>query len=325
MSPRSDAALAAAADPQLVTPTGLFVTDADPGSDEWLAARRKGITATDIPKILIGDETTHGNAISVWMDKQGQWDDDLGEAAMWGQVLEEPIAAVWSRQHGTETAPLPVLCHVVNEWMVASLDRIVRDCPTGEATAAWGCALEVKTRNAFVAGNWRDDVPDDVLAQVAWQRLVSGFGHVHVACLIGGQRLVQHTYRRDAELERYLLIEAGRVWRHVLDGTRPIAPANALLTAVLNKLYPDRDGVLSLVSADEIAEALDVVDAYEDARLAEAAAKADKDAAKSRIVERLGPHEVALVDGKPVFSYRANRNGVRSLLIARDIRKDQES
>lgn len=300
------------------TPTGVVVCDADPLTDEWFAARREGITATDIPKIL--GESEYGNAISVWMDKRGEWPDDIGdpEAAEWGHILEPVVARKWADDHNTRALVIEMLGKKGALWMRASLDRLVLRCPLDDTRPAYTCGLEVKTRSAFVAGRWREDTPDDVLAQVAWQRVVSGVDHIHTVCLIGGQRLVEHVYHRDQALEDFIVAEATRVWQHVQDGTQPDADANALLTKVLDRLYPNRDGVIEL---DRV-KALAAVDAYEAARVDEASAKRRKEAAKAELVQLLGANEVALVDDRPAFTYQANKNGVRSIGIARDLRKE---
>lgn len=283
-----------------LTPTGVVVSTAAPLTDEWFAARREGITATDLPRIL-GD-SDYGNAVSVWLDKRGEWDDNLNdvEAAEWGHILEDVVSREWCRRTRTHAAPIEMLGKRGHLWMRASLDRIVRDCPTHLVEGSWGCGLEIKTRSAFVAGRWRDDMPDDVLAQVAWQRMVTGLGHIHVACLIGGQRLVDFTYHADTQLEEFLHAEASRVWQHVLDGTPPDADPNALLVRVLDQMHPNRVGTVELPMLD----ALVAVDAYEAARADEADAAARKERARAELVSLLGGHEVGLVENKPVFSYK---------------------
>ncbi|MGH3813443.1 MAG: YqaJ viral recombinase family protein [Pseudonocardiaceae bacterium] len=282
-----------------LTPTGVVVCTGKPLTDDWFAARREGITATDLPKIL-GD-SPHGNAVSVWLDKRGEWDDDAGEEAEWGHELEPVVTRVWCRRNNTHAAPIEMLARKGAPWMRASLDRAVTVCPTGQVKTRYACGLEIKTRSAFVAGRWRDDMPDDVLAQVAWQRMVSGYPHIHVACLIGGQRLVAYTYHRDDQLEDFLHAEADRVWRHVLDGTPPEVDPDALLVRVLDQMYPHRDGAVEVPMAD----ALSAIDAYEAARADETDALGRKERARAELVTFLGDHEVGLVENRPAFTYKA--------------------
>lgn len=310
-----------------MTPTGVVVCDAPPLSEAWFEARRQGITATDLPKIL--GETEYGNAISVWMDKTGRpWEDEAGEAAEWGNELEPVVAKVWCRRNDTNAAKPEMLGRRGAEWMRASLDGLVSRCPHGLTDKAYGCGLEVKTRSGFVTGLWRDDMPDDVLAQVAWQRIVTDLGHIHVACLFGGQKMREYLYVRDDQLEAFLIQEATRVWQHVKDDTQPLADPNALLTRVLNALHPNREGVANLPATETIA----VLDNYETARLDVAEATRRKEAAKAQLVLALVDAEdaavvndTALVDlaGETTlaFTYRANVNGVRTLRIADTYRK----
>jgi hypothetical protein len=114
------------------------------------------------------------------------------------------------------------------------------------------------------------------------------------------------------------------VWAHVQDGTRPVADANALLTRVLNALYVDRGGVLELSAADAD-QALELIDNYELCRRAEADGKTAKEAVKARLVELLADRETCAIEGRVAYSYRPNVNGVRSLKIAADIRRETPS
>lgn len=288
--------------PALDTPTGVLVTNAAPETEEWFAARRGGITGTDLPKIL--GMSKYGNALSVWLDKRGEYLDEAGEAAMWGHVLEEPVAQEWARRTGATIAPIGVLAHHVDQWMRASLDRLVPHCPEGDIRA---CGLEIKTRSAFKADEWRDGMPDSVLAQVAWGRRVSGLHHMHVAALIGGQRLVTHRYDRDDVLEGYLLDAARPVWECVQDGTPPeVHPdADGVLLDLLDRLYSDRAGIVDL-DPDQAEKWLAQ---YADGGDLEKQGKALKAEAKSALVQLLGPGEIGCVNDVPRLTYRPDPAG----------------
>lgn len=293
--------------PELVTPTGVLLGEPAPESVDWFRLRRGGITATDLPKIL--DLSAYGNARSVWHDKRGELPrDEGGEAARWGHLLEDVVAAEWATRHedGPQSgrqlvllAPVGIIANRDDPWMRCALDRLVlAGCPDDSPRGT--CALEVKTRSAYVAGRWRDDVPDDVLAQVAWQRRATGLDHIHIACLLGGQKLVEHRYDQDAALEAYLVEAARAVWRDVLDGTPPPVDMTGVLAALLDQLHPDRAGehdVDPVTAADLVAE-------YEAAAAAVKAAEAAKDAARARVLSALGDKEILTTAGEPVFTYR---------------------
>lgn len=284
----------------LITPTGILVTDAAPETDAWFAARREGITGTDLPKIL--GITQYGNALSVWLDKRGELDDDTGEAARWGQILEHPVANEWASRHDAELWPVGVLANVDQPWIRASLDRLVvpGTCPDGEDDP---CGLEVKTRSAFKSKVFRSEVPDDVLAQTTWGLLTTGLHHMHVAVLIGGQELRSFRVDRDEKVEEYLLTAAAAVWEAVQDGVPPEAhpDAEGVLLALLNKLYAKRAGDRDL----DPDKARPWIDQYAEGAEIEKQGKALKEQAKTALVQLLDDGDTALIDGMTAFTYRA--------------------
>lgn len=285
--------------PHLDTPTGYIVTNAAPETEEWFAGRRGGITGTDLPKIL-GD-SKFGNALSVWLDKRGELKDEAGEEALWGQILEDPVAQEWASRHASTVVPVGVLAHVDAPWMRASLDRVVIDCPD-EADTHRACGLEIKTRSAFVADQWRDGMPDSVLAQVAWGRLVSGFDHMHVAALIGGQRLVTFRYDRDEVLEQFLIDQARPVWAAVEEGTPPeVDPdSEGVLLALLDKLYGSRTGDRE-IDPDEAEKWLAQ---YADGGDLERQGAKLKTEAKTALVALIDDGAAGCVEGDRLFTYK---------------------
>lgn len=286
----------------LLTPTGVLVTAAEPETDEWFAARRAGITGTDLPKIL--GLTKYGNALSVWLDKRGELDDEAGEAARWGQLLEDVVAEEWAHQHGTAVTDVGVLAHVDEPWMRASLDRLVAACPDGEQHR---CALEVKTRSAWVADQWEDGVPDSVLAQTAWGLMVTGLHHHHVAALIGGQRLVSYRVDRDPVLEAYLTEAARPVWQAVVDGVPPEAhpDAEGVLLELLDRIYAKRDGDREL----DPGTAGEWLALYADGLELEKKGAGLKVQAKTALVQLLDDGDTGLVLGAPAFTYKRPEPG----------------
>lgn len=284
--------------PQLVTPNGVLVYDGPPVTPEWFAARREGITGTDLPKIL-GD-SRYGNALSVWLDKRGELeDDDAMEAAHWGNILEDPVAQEWARRHGTSVSKVGVIAKVDERWIRASLDRLVEGCPDGDGR----CGLEVKTRSAYKARDYRgEEVPDDVLAQTTWGLIATGLNHMHVAVLLGGQKLLSFRVDRDPVLEGYLIEAAEKVWQAVLEGNPPeVHPdADGVLLAQLNEIYTKRLGERELP-----AKAAEYLEDYRGGNELERQGKQIKTRAKSALVQMLDDGEVGLLDGDVVFTYTA--------------------
>ena len=272
---------------------GIQVLPAGAPRERWLAARRQGITATDVVKIV--GLSPHGNALDVYLDKRlGEQDWNPGEAAQWGLALEDMVARRWAAERGCRVRRVGLMRKQGPRFAhhLASLDRVV----VGERAP-----LEVKTRNVF-ADDFTGGVPERVAVQVQWQLHVSGADHAHVAALIGGQELVEHTVDRDQTLIDYLVGEADRVWEAVRHGEPPEVPAWAMTVASLNRLHPDRAGVADL----DPAVAAPLLEQYRAAASQEKAAKAAKDSARVQLLALIGDREEAHIGSQPAFTYRAH-------------------
>lgn len=279
-----------------VSPTAYRVLPADAGEREWLDARRHGVGSSDVAAVVgVAD---HRTALHVWFDKRGHLpDDDAGEPALWGKLHEDTVAREWARRNRSTVKRVGLVAHVDEPWMMCTLDRQIGVCPLDRGDT-YSCALEVKTRNAFVAGKWRREIPDDVLAQVVWQMAVTGYRHIHVACLIGGNDYRQYVVRRDAELEQDIAAAASRFWHeNVLGGARPAVDVEAYaddLVDLDNRIHRRIEGTsvdLDWQLVDEL------VTDYERNRLLEARHKRQKAAAKARMVMALDGAEVAIREG----------------------------
>lgn len=281
-----------------VTPTGILLLSADAPREDWLNARRGGITATDMPKIL--GLTDYGTAIDVWREKVAPTDDtfEMGigenEAALWGVKFEDVVAKTWAEDKGYQVRRIGIIENDKNPWMRASLDRMVTGCPDGR------CALEVKTRSAYVGEGWSKAVPKDVAAQVEWQLLVSGLDHIHVIALIGGQRLLEHVIRLSDVNADHLIDHASTVWQAVKTGEPPRMPEAVWTDQYLDQLHKDRAGELELdmATASLVSEYNDLLSVLKDL-------EAEKAEMKTRLVGALGEFEVGTVNGHQVYSYKS--------------------
>lgn len=302
----------------LLTPTGVLLGHWAVHSPEWYAARRCGIGSSDIPAIV--GSSDYRTKLHVYLDKRGELPDEesVGEAGDWGNLLEDVIAREWARRNDRDVVEVGTLSHVEHPWRLANLDRLVRGCSSAAARIDRGvvCALEVKTRNAWSAGSWREDVPDDVLAQVQWQLHVTGLDHLHVACLVGGQRLVEHTVTPDPAVIAYLVREASALWDCVHAGVMPHVDPGALLLDLLDRLHPDRVGVTEV----DLITVMRIRADYRAGHDLERRAKDAKDTAKAELVALLGPGNTARdSDGRTLATYRPDlRESIdRDLLKAR--------
>ena len=279
-----------------VTPTGVLVLPSTAPRADWLTARRDGITATDIVKIV--GATKYGSAVDVWADKNGEplVDDELSEAGEWGVELEDYVARRWAEIHDVRVRRIGLIRNDTDPVALASLDREVIGCPDGR------CALEVKTRNAWVLDEWTDGIPDSVAVQCQWQLDVSGLDHIHVAALIGGQRLVEHVVRPDEVVQSWLRIKAHETWAAVMAGTLPTVDPALMTVDLLDRIYADRDGD-RVVDGDIVRRLLAE---YQEASEGAKAFEETKDRIKVELLSMLADGEFAVdADGVILFTYKA--------------------
>lgn len=267
---------------------------------DWLAARRLGICSSDVAAVM--GVSTHGSAQHVFYDKRGvtALEDDAGEAALWGTLLEEPVAREWARRNRSTVRRVGLIARKDAPHRMCTLDRRSDECPLNRDNRE-RCAVEVKTRNAFIAGKWKRSIPDDVLAQVLWQIHVTGYDHIHVACLIGGQDYRQYLIRRSdhEDLIGDIVTIVDRLWADIQTGRVPVLTGDEPVDTMLdlyNQLHPNRDGVTYLDRLPNYGAqaAIENLFAYEDGRLRAKAATAQKDAAKVALIEALGGGLVAI-------------------------------
>jgi putative phage-type endonuclease len=282
--------------PVRVGRTAVQVLPASAPRDQWLAARRNGIGASDVPAIL--EVSEHSTPWHVYADKLGLSADTAGEAAHWGQVLEEPIAQEWSARNGLPVERVGLARHVDHDWMLTTLDRRVIGCP--HADPAVGCALEIKNRNAYVASRWYDGIPDDVTAQAFWQMATTGLTHIHIGVLIGGNTFRDGTVWWEDQLGADIVEVAGQFWHgNVQAGVPPEIDGSDALAELLDRLHPHRDGQIEV----DPAKATAIIDAYEQARLSKGDATTQMEAARADMLLLLDSAETALIGGQPAFSF----------------------
>lgn len=287
-----------------VTPTGRLILDHTAPRDVWLDARRRGLGSSDLAKVL--NLTGFGTPQQVFHDKLGHLphDDDFSEPAHFGVLFEDPLARDWARRNRTVVEPVGIIANEAEPWQMCTLDRLCSECPLDRRQRSL-CALEVKTRNAFVAKLWRQGPPDDVLAQVLWQILVTGLDHIHVVCLIGGQDYRQYTVRREehTKLVAYIHAEASRLWHeHILTGREPALTGEEAPDALIDlygRLHPERDGTVVL---DRDLDAQDALRDYLEAVAQKGAAEKRRKAALARMVAALGPAQAATAFDRPLYS-----------------------
>jgi putative phage-type endonuclease len=155
---------------------------AEPLSPEWHAARRQGVTATDIVAII--GLSSWASAYSLYWQKLGQAPETPdSDRFRLGRYLESYIIGRWLQDHpGLKADGRGTWRHSERRWQMATPDAEV----TGGGDLA---VLEVKSWADADRPSWDAGPPPVVRAQVLWQMDVMdvGVGHVGVVFLPSGE------------------------------------------------------------------------------------------------------------------------------------------
>jgi putative phage-type endonuclease len=287
-----------------ITPTGRLILPATAARAAWLEARRSGIGSSDMAAIL--GLSKYGNELTVFHDKRGNLplESDDSEPALWGRSLEDNVAREWTRRNRSVTRRVGLVANVDRPWQMCTLDRRVVECPLPERGHE-KCALEIKCRSAFKAPMWRKGTPDDVMAQVIHQGDATGYDHLHVAVLVGGNDYRQFTIHMSEHQQLRLDLRAAAedLWvNHVLANRPPVLNGSedpGPLLDLYQRLHPDREGAVRL---DRDTDAQDALHEYVTAAAAERDAKRAKEVAKAKLIGALGDARVALAGDRLLYS-----------------------
>lgn len=259
----------------LVTPTGRLVMTAEQMAEDrqaWLTMRRGHddvpgywcIGSSDTAGILgiaFGAEKS-GTPVRTWLEKVRHLQQPENPAMTWGHLHEGTIASYWHTRNRSVSQAVGLIGNVDQPWHQTSLDRIILECPLDRRTRQ-RCALEIKTRNAYGMKRWHNELPDDVLAQVAHQIFTTGLEHIHYAVLVGGSDYHQGVVRAEdiADVIRLVIDKCNDYRRDYLQyGNEVEPPWNQDMAAQsymeLDALkYPERLGSLDI---DDIGEVSDI-------------------------------------------------------------------
>ena len=259
----------------------------DAPREEWLAARRKGVTASEIAVIL--GISPFDSPFNLFHKKTGTISKDFDNDAMsLGRHLEPWIADHWAADHpDMHLGDAGPWASVDRPWQMATPDRLIYDvapadveCGCGPDLHNWRCGanvtaaccencptlppswrslpasslLEIKSSGTY--DGWGEDGTDEIppyyRAQVLWQLDTLGLTEAHVTCFFLGTRQRRDYVIPYDETDVKLMREAAQMFLEmVADGEAPSidhAPATA---QALKQLYPlDEDADDAQIPAD---------------------------------------------------------------------------
>lgn len=306
----------------------------DKKRDEWLAARRNGISASDVAPI-VGLYSYGRTAYSVYCEKRGLIEDaEETDAMIFGKEIEQIVAKKWSqRMGGAEYEWLDTLVVGAEPWMLSTPDAVALGGTYKGIIFAEDEGLEIKTTGYVNPEEWgeegTDQVPERVLCQVSWQMLVNNWQAVNVALFETGKRRL-HCYKvyRDHELIASLLDRCRQFWfHHVLPGKPPEIDWSPAASAYLKARFP---------MANQEERPANVIEQVTVRQYVELSAKLkalslEKETLGNKIREMIGNDKVIIGDNfKATYlnvagsTYTVTREPGRQLRITGSIKKGEE-
>ncbi|MDY7044400.1 YqaJ viral recombinase family protein [Virgibacillus sp. M23] len=202
---------------------------------EWLQERTKGIGGSDA-SIILG-LNKYRTPFELWLEKTGQTniEDTAGEAAYFGNLLEDMVAKEFEVRSGKKVRRNNfMLQHPQHSFIMANIDRKV----VGE-----NALLECKTASMFLAKDWdSEEIPEAYLVQVQHYLGVTGYEKAYIAVLIGGQKFVWKEIERDDELIQMIFDAEVHFWNHhVLGNNPPALDGSSAAERFLKERYAESD------------------------------------------------------------------------------------
>ena len=181
--------------------------------DEWLAARDKGIGASEVGAIL--GLSPFETAFSLWLKKTNQVPrEPENEAMLMGHLLEDVVAKRWEMETGERvikaSAADIIYVHPEHDFLRATPDRIVR-----------GRKKIVECKSTVTPID-SDNIPPHWLAQVQYQMYVTGIHDADLAWLVQGRYFGYANIPYDEPFANFIVERVTEFWNeNVIGGKEP--------------------------------------------------------------------------------------------------------
>jgi putative phage-type endonuclease len=203
-------------------------------SEEWIAARRKGIGGSDAAAILGMNKWV--SPIGVYFDKIGELSErEETEAMRQGRDLEEYVASRFCEQTGKKVRRCnAVLQHAEIPFMLANIDRFI----VGE-----DAGLECKTTSVLNLRQFKNgEYPESYYCQCVHYMAVTGASRWYLAVIVLNEGFYVFTIERnEAEIAALIAAET-EFWNRVITKTPPPPDGSDATTAAINEIYSESDG-----------------------------------------------------------------------------------
>jgi putative phage-type endonuclease len=272
---------------------------------EQIALRRKGLGATDAAVVL--GLSPYKTPYELYLEKMGRKEDEaiLPESCLrLRHAHEETIAREYAFQKEVKLKRVnKTIIHKQLPFMLCNLDRVV----IGQKKI-----IECKSSTGWKRAEWgetgSDIAPIQYLIQVQHQYACTNYETADIAALIDSDDFRILPQVRNEKIIKKIEEACEHFWvEHVLKDVPP-PPTNR---GDLKLMYPTNNGnlieatpdILSYI--DEVNRLKKEIDTLCD----------DKKRIEKEIIQFIADNDGVTESGKVIVTYRANKNGVRSLSI----------
>lgn len=221
--------------------------------EEWLAARRNSIGASDTPTIMGESAYKGATLLKLYADKVGDLapEKDQPESMEWGHRLEPMIALKFADVTGykcDDPGEFTIFREPGTPFMHATPDTMIFDS-TGEHLGKG--VLQIKAPGAHFLSKWIEGPPLGVDIQIQAEMHSCGASWGAVAALIGGQSFRYKTLERNQPFIDELVKRCRAFWdEHIIPQVPPEAEAGDL--ALLGRMFPDHKAGVTVECTDEM-------------------------------------------------------------------------
>ena len=273
--------------------TATVILESDATREEWLAARRLGVTGTDISAILGANPWT--TPLDVWLEKTGRGTAVRMNDAMRRGADLEPTIVKWAHRHLEEAYggrwwieydDLPLLvAHPDRPLLLGSMDALAHS-----KDGTW--LIEAKTgKHAELLS----EIPPHYVAQAQWYLGVTGLDRGLLAAFAA---MDEGYHPLDADPEWFAAATGyAEAWwqRHVVADEPPPADPDRDAAAIAAMRTPDPE----LAAELDPGVAMELLRAHQARKAADEAYKAAEAAVKAA----LGDATTATLDGSVVATW----------------------
>lgn len=276
--------------------------------EEWLAARKLGLGSSDAAPAL---------GLSPWRSQYELWAEKVGilkerpdnDRFRVGRLAEPLVMELWCEdsEYALDEIERHVMCRSIEHpFMLANPDGLTHDA-----------VIEIKTAHSMDEKRWEAGVPDQYVIQGLHLMAVTGRRKCIFPVMFGWSLPRAFVLNLDgfedeelAESMASMIVVEAEFWRRVQDKDAPDPDGSeSSMMALREQFYATEQGKrIELGEAGQL-----LIIERELATNKQKIGKQGVDSVKAHLMKMLGDAEIGTVYGETVVTWKANKNGVRSM------------